>query len=75
MILSGVFTTPPLYSLDPAPDGESETRRLEISFQLFQWIQKSRLKHLNYLKVCNFYDFKIFYSQKAIAASVWCIVH
>ena len=30
------FYDPPLYSLDPAPDGESETRRLEISFQLFQ---------------------------------------
>ena len=44
MILSGVFTTPPLYSLDPAPDGESETRRLEISFQLFQWIQKLSFK-------------------------------
>ena len=54
MILSGVFTTPPLYSLDPAPDGESETRRLEISFQLFQWIQKSRLKHFDYIKVWNF---------------------
>ena len=64
MILSGVFTTPPLYSLEPAPDGESETRRLEISFQLFQWIQKSRLKHFNISKYEIFKTLRFFTLKK-----------